>query len=271
MCSGSSVWAGRKPISELHALESLTETGTTFKSELHRIGYLGPVPCSHRSITTLSAHFELHIEQASRLERSSNTVGVVTGVQGMRWLSITIIGREGHAGSTALPERQDAMVAASTLVLYVQSEAKRVDGFGTVGFFKPRTESPNQITGEVRLMIDLRHQSDAVLDEQEANFKTFLQGLKRSDRISDFTFARTWDNPSVSFDPDALRCVRKAAANTAVGSSMDLISWAGHDSAETAHACPTAMIFVPSRDGISHNPKEWTDKEHWYVRSIRDV
>lgn len=265
MCSGSGVWAGRKSISDLYALESLAARGTTFESELQRIDYLGPIPCSHESPTKLSAHFELHIEQASRLERSSNTVGVVTGVQGMRWLNITITGREGHAGSTVLSERQDALVAASKLVLYVESEAKRVNGFGTVGFLKPRTESPNQIVGGVHLMVDLRHAENNTLDEQEANFRSFLQHLKQSGRISNFTFVRTWDNPSVSFDSDALLCVREAAANTTSGAWMDLISWAGHDSAETAHVCPTAMIFVPSKDGISHNPAEWTDKEHWYV------
>lgn len=114
-------------------------------------------------------------------------------------------------------------------------------------------------------MVDLRHPENNILDEQEAIFRSFLQDLKQTGRISNFTFVRTWDNPSVSFDSDALLCVREAAANTASGAWMDLISWAGHDSAETAHVCPTAMIFVPSKDGISHNPAEWTDKEHWYV------
>ncbi|KKY23189.1 putative beta-alanine synthase [Phaeomoniella chlamydospora] len=261
MCTGSSVWAGTKSQEGLHELASLTEDGITMRRELERLKFLGEIPSSHKAIP-LAAHFELHIEQAKRLERESKRVGVVTGIQGMRWYTVVIHGNEGHAGSTPMQDRQDALVAASKLVLEVEKEAKRVNGFGTVGFLKPRSDSTNTIIGEVRLAIDLRHPSESVLDEVEANFRQILKGLESETIGISSEFTRTWESEAVIFDAEAVDCVREAAAIVAgKDSCLTMYSCAGHDSAETARVIPTAMIFVPSKNGISHNPAEFTSQD----------
>ena len=261
MCSGSGVWAGTKTLDSLHALESLTEGGVTMGSELERLGFLGQTKCSYKE-NKLAAHFELHIEQAKRLEQTEKRVGVVTGVQGMRWYEVVIQGKEGHAGSTPMADRKDALVAASKIVLEVEKEAKRINGFGTVGFLKTRSEAPNTIVGEVKLTIDLRHPEEKTLDEVQHNLQRFLDQLESETKALRTNMKQTWGSEAVSFDNDALDCVRQAAANVAgQGSCMEMYSCAGHDSAETARVVPTAMIFVPSKDGISHNPAEWTSQE----------
>lgn len=228
MCSGSSVWADAKPLRDLHSLASLTEPGKTMKSELEQISYLGPVPCSYKA-NPLSAHFELHIEQASHLEETSTNIGIVSGVQGMRWYEVNITGREQHAGSTPMHVRRDAMVAASKLVLHVEKAATEYEGYGTVGYLKAGSDSPNTIVGSVRLMIDLRHPSEASLDEIESGFNSFLDSLRAETKGLETTIERVWENGAVAFDREAVQCVALAAEAVCGGSRTRMISCAAHD------------------------------------------
>lgn len=260
MCSGSNVWSGTKSISDLHSLSSLTEPEKTMKSELTAIGYLGSTKCSHKVIP-LAAHFELHIEQACRLEDSGNEIGAVTGVQGMRWYEVHIYGKEGHAGSTLMELRADAMVATAKLILFVQQEAEKQHAFGTVGFVKPKSESPNTIIGEVKLVIDLRHPSEQTLDKIEATFQEFLIGLEVETKGLKTSFCQTWKNVAAEFDVLAIQAVQEAAMSVVGSSWKQMISYAAHDSAETAKVVPTAMIFIPSLKGVSHNPAEYSTPE----------
>ncbi|KAG9245334.1 hypothetical protein BJ878DRAFT_23011 [Calycina marina] len=257
MCSGSSVWADNKVLDKFHNLQSFTEPGKTMRSELATIQYLGDTKCCHVT-NKLAAHFELHIEQATVLEKTGKQIGVVTGIQGMRWFRIKIVGAEGHAGSSPMSTRVDAMVAAAKIILHVDETARRVNGFGTVGCLKPASIATNTIVGSVELISDFRHASDKTLDEVEAGLQTLLRELEIETPGLTTEMKVSWLNTAIDFHEDAIECVEQAAKSVCGESHLKMISRAAHDSAETAKVSPTAMIFVPSRNGISHNPEEYT-------------
>ncbi|KAJ0426792.1 hypothetical protein BJY00DRAFT_270997 [Aspergillus carlsbadensis] len=266
MCAGSGVWSGTESLTECHNLAAIElsakgETPLTMGSELRRIGYLGDTPASYVQ-NALSAHFELHIEQGSLLEKTEKKVGVVSGVQGMRWYAIQCQGREAHAGATPMDERADALLVLAKFTLRVEELSVREGAFGTVGVMRTKTNSTNTVPGGAFCTLDLRHRSEEVLDRIEAELRQYLSQLA-TDRSGIYvTMERTWSKRSVEFDQVARNCVRAAAIdNAGEAMIMDMISYAGHDSAETATVVPTAMIFVPSRGGVSHNPAEYTAEE----------
>ncbi|KAL3444613.1 hypothetical protein BJX65DRAFT_319944 [Aspergillus insuetus] len=270
MCSGSGVWSGTESLTECHDLAAIEshaegETALTMGSELRRIGYLGDTPASYVQ-NTLSAHFELHIEQGSLLEKTRKKVGVVSGVQGMRWYTIHCEGREAHAGATPMDQRADALVVLAKFAVRVEELSIRDGAFGTVGVMRTKTNSTNTVPGGAFCTLDLRHRSEKVLDCIEAELRHYL-GQLATDRSGIYVIMeRTWSKRSVEFDQVARNCVRAAAIDNAGGGMiMDMTSYAGHDSAETATVVPTAMIFVPSRGGVSHNPAEYTAEEEWWV------
>lgn len=272
MCSGSGVWSGAEKLSECHALipmelqssSSPESSGSiNMATELRRIKYLGKTQCSD-SYNPLSAHFELHIEQGPQLEKTQKKVGVVEGVRGMRWYSIDCKGREAHAGATHMTDRADALVVLAKFVVKVEELAKKHDEFGTVGVMRTKTSSINTVPGGAFCTLDLRHWSDDTLDLIESKLRTLLKQQEDDVPGIKVSMDRTWCKRSVRFDQAARQCVRDAACATVDESLvMDMISYAGHDSAETAHVVPTAMIFVPSKGGISHNPAEFTSQEDW--------
>ncbi|KAK4865126.1 hypothetical protein LT330_001749 [Penicillium expansum] len=261
MCTGSGVWSEAELISEAHDLADLSDSSVTMASELRRINYLGTTPCSYQK-NPLSAHFELHIEQGSKLEQQGQKLAVVKGVQGMRWYQIRCKGREAHAGAMPMASRADALVALAKFAVKVEELSLRESAFGTVGVFKTGTSSPNTVPGSAFCTLDLRHSSEEVLDKIEGDLRSYLQKVESDREGLSIEMEQTWGKKGVEFDPVALRCVRDALKNVAGQSMVDEFeSCAGHDSAETAKVTPTAMIFTPSKDGISHNPSELTSEE----------
>ncbi|KAL3459564.1 beta-alanine synthase [Aspergillus heterothallicus] len=266
MCAGSGVWSGTESLAECHDLASIEalsdgESPLTMRTELQRINYLGNTPCSHVE-NPLSAHFELHIEQGSLLEKAMKRIGVVRGVQGMRWYAIHCLGREAHAGATPMSERADALVVLAKLTVKVEELSIREGAFGTVGVMRTKTNSTNTVPGGAFCTLDLRHQSEEVLDRIETGLRQYLFQLAEDRAGISVTMERTWSKRSVGFDKVTRACVQAAAIENAGHSmTMDMVSYAGHDSAETATVVPTAMIFVPSRGGVSHNPAEYTSAE----------
>jgi beta-ureidopropionase / N-carbamoyl-L-amino-acid hydrolase len=238
---------------EAAVLATRDRAGTSFGEALDAIGYRGDVPLGGRP---MSAMFELHIEQGPILEREACAVGVVTGVQGMRWYEITVAGTEAHAGPTPMGVRRDALVGAADVVRLVREVglAHGPDGVATVGLMEVRPNSRNVVPGEVFLAVDLRHPQEAALDGMEAALREGLaahlgpQGLGHAcDRI--------WHAPPVPFDEGLIGHVR-AAAGRLGHAHRDIVSGAGHDAANIARVAPTTMIFVPCRDGVSHNEAE---------------
>jgi N-carbamoyl-L-amino-acid hydrolase len=232
--------------------------GTTFGAALEAIGYLGTEPCGQHPLT---AFFELHIEQGPLLEAESKEIGVVTGVQGLRWYEVTVTGQDAHTGATPMHMRKNALLGAARLIERVDAIARSHAplGVGTVGLLEVKPNSRNVVPGEVFFCVDLRHPEAGVLDSMEQMLIASLSEICDPLELG-VTMARIADVAPVRFDPDCIEAVRaSAAANNFT--ARDIISGAGHDAAYVARVAPAAMVFVPCRGGISHNEAEFSSKE----------
>jgi N-carbamoyl-L-amino-acid hydrolase len=252
----SGVFAGA--FTKEYAYSREDRTGKKFGEELQRIGYNGPERCGARKF---AAMFELHIEQGPILENEGKMIGVVTGVQGMRWYEVNVTGEESHAGSTPMPIRKDALLAAARMIEAVNAAALAHPPLAvtTVGLIESRPNSRNVIPGSVFFTIDVRHPDDALLATIESELDAALRRLAAQSRVA-VAFERVWESPAVHFDRNCIAAVRDAAA--ALGyPSREIVSGPGHDSAYVARVAPTSMIFVPCEKGISHNELERIEPE----------
>ncbi len=250
---GSGVYAGVFDRAYADARED--RQGVTFGAALDGIGYRGTAKAGS---VTFGAMFELHIEQGPILEAEAKTIGVVTGVQGMRWYEATVTGRDAHTGSTPMHLRRNALVGAARLVEAVDRIAHdhAPSAVGTVGLMEVKPNSRNVIPGEVFLTVDFRHPDDAVLDRMEADLAVAMRTIPAALGL-EVDWKKVWDSPAVRFDPDCIAAVRSGAAKA--GFPMrDMVSGAGHDAAYVARVAPTTMIFVPCAGGLSHNEAEST-------------
>lgn len=231
--------------------------GETFATALEAIGYRGEVKAG---AVEIGAMFELHIEQGPILEVEGAAIGVVQGVQGMRWFDLEVYGTAAHTGSTPMGMRRNALLGMARIIDGIDRIAKGYpDAVGSIGFLDITPNSHNVIANKVRATIDLRHHDDAVLDPLEAEVKALIAAVVAD---LDLTYALRPISrvPAIAFHPDLIASVRRAAE--AAGLTMrDIISGAGHDAAHVAAVAPTTMIFVPSEKGLSHNPAEFTSKD----------
>jgi N-carbamoyl-L-amino-acid hydrolase len=254
-CMGSRVFAGALTREEAEA--SADRSGTTFGQAIREIGYVGEAPIGG---IKFSGYFELHIEQGPVLEAEEKTIGVVHGIQGQRWYEVTLRGRESHAGTTPMPLRKDALLAASEIICRIADIAREQapSSVGTVGLIEARPNSRNVVPGEVFFSVDLRNPIAHVIDTLEKNFYSVLEETRAQG--FDIEVRKTWDQPPIAFDEACIAAVREAA--TASGLPMrEMVSGAGHDAGYISTVAPTAMIFVPCKDGISHNEDESATKQ----------
>src|SRR6266536_15724 len=254
--TSSGVFAGA--FDRAWAVARQDRSGESFGAALETIGYRGPEPCGAHP---LSAFFELHIEQGPILEAEAKDIGIVTGVQGMRWYEANVIGQDAHTGATPMHLRKNALIGAARLVERVDAIARKYPplAVGTVGSLEVRPNSPNVVPGEVRFTVDFRHPETAVLDAMERAFFSAVDELCGPLRL-EATATKIWDQPPVAFDAGCIAAVREAAAQSGF-SAREIFSGAGHDAAYVARVAPTAMIFVPCREGISHNEAEFSSKQ----------
>jgi beta-ureidopropionase / N-carbamoyl-L-amino-acid hydrolase len=229
--------------------------GRRFDTELERIGYKGAEPVGTRKI---GAMFELHIEQGPILEAEQKMIGVVTGVQGMRWYEVNVRGQSAHTGATPMHLRKNALLGAARMVEAINTVAMdhAPDAVATIGLMEVQPNSRNVVPGDVFFCVDMRHPDDAVLDRMEAEFRSVLPKVMEPLGLS-FDEKCIWSNPAVRFHPELIDCVRKAATRSGYG-MRDMVSGAGHDAAYIARVAPTTMIFVPCAGGVSHNETEST-------------
>jgi hydantoinase/carbamoylase family amidase len=260
----SGVWSTKSstPLGACWGLQD--KDGKPMKQALEEIGYLGQTKCDYRE-NGLECHFELHIEQGPILERESKSVGIVTSVQGMKWYAVRVSGVEGHSGTTPMPDRSDALVTASRLITAVRDAALNTKlGVATVGVVKSDTASQATIPGGIYFIIDIRCSTDDMVEQLAvAIFEAFDGIIASENNSTSYAIQRTWGLPESKFHDRCIDAVRVSALES-VGADqiMDMKSKAGHDSAWTSRVCPTSMIFVPSKGGISHNPNEYTSPEH---------
>ncbi|ORY15433.1 hypothetical protein BCR34DRAFT_558808 [Clohesyomyces aquaticus] len=260
----SGVWSTKSSTRLEACWATQDQEGLLMKQALKEIGYFGSVLCDYRE-NGLECHFELHIEQGPFLERANKTVGVVTSVQGMKWFAVRVTGVEGHSGTTPMPDRSDALVTASRLITAVRDTARQTElGVATVGVINSDTSSQATIPAGVDFIIDIRCPTDDMVDQlATAVFKAFDSVVQEEGNGTAYEIKRTWGLPESKFHTRCIDAVRASALKeVSEDQIMDMKSRAGHDSAWTSRVCPTSMIFVPSKDGISHNPNEYTSPEH---------
>jgi beta-ureidopropionase / N-carbamoyl-L-amino-acid hydrolase len=228
--------------------------GKTFGEELSRIGYKGGEKAGAR---TFGAMFELHIEQGPILEDEGRMIGIVQGVQGIRWYEVTVTGEEAHT-ATPMRLRKNALLGAARVIERIDAIASEhaPDAVGTVGLIENRPNSRNVVPGEVFFTVDFRHPDEKVLDEMERKFRASLSAIMEPLKLG-YGETRIWHSPAVEFAPELIECVRAGAAKAGL-TSRDMISGAGHDAAYIARVAPTTMIFVPCAGGVSHNEAEST-------------
>ena len=253
----SGVFAGA--FDEEWASSRTDRAGTTFRSALEAIGYLGPQRCGDHP---LSAFFELHIEQGPILEAENTAIGIVRGIQGIRWFEATIHGQDAHTGATPMHLRKNALLGASRLVDRIEAIARSYAplAVGTVGLLEVKPNSPNVVPGEVFFTVDLRHPETPVLDAMESAWLDTANDICGALALQIET-KKILDLQPVRFDPTCIECVRKAALSSGLP-AREIISGAGHDAGYVSRVAPSTMIFVPCRGGISHNEAEFSSFEH---------
>ena len=250
---GSLVYAGGLAVED--ALATIGTDGTQLGEELARIGYAGP---HEPGFLRPRAYLELHIEQGPVLEREGLPIGAVENLQGISWQRVTIEGVANHAGTTPMSMRQDAGYAAARLVTFLRDRAAASNAptVATVGCMAFEPNAINVIPSRATFTVDLRDPDEARLQREEAALAAYLKELAVAEGVT-ITTERLARFEPVIFDRGIVEQVERAAARRGLPCRR-MTSGAGHDAQMMARICPTAMIFVPSKGGVSHNPEEHT-------------
>ncbi|HZA76635.1 MAG TPA: Zn-dependent hydrolase [Acidimicrobiales bacterium] len=254
---GSLVYVGGMPLED--ALDIVAIDGAVLGDELQRIGWAGdaavPGPAPH-------AYVELHIEQGPVLEEAGVTIGAVTGVQGISWQELTVTGQSNHAGTTPMRLRRDAAYVAAETTALVRGLATDLGGHqvATVGRLDLHPDLVNVVAARATLTVDLRNTDEAALVEVERRLREEVARLAATEGC-EVAWRRLARFEPVDFDPAVVDQVESTAQRLG-HTVMRLPSGAGHDAQMLARVCPTGMVFVPSRGGVSHNPAEFTEPEH---------
>jgi len=254
---GSGVFA--KAFTLEHAYAAKDTEGLTVQGELERIGYIGSEePGAH----PIGSYFETHIEQGPVLEDHDVTIGVVNAVLGIKWYDCVVTGMEAHAGPTPMALRKDALQVAAKLMLEVVAVAHRhpPHGRGTVGMVHVHPNSRNVIPGQVKFSIDLRNNTDELVEAMDADIRATAARISAESGLT-ITIELVSHYPAQPFHPDCVEAVGRAAKKLGY-SNMPAVSGAGHDAVYMAKLAPAGMIFIPCKDGISHNEIEDAKPEH---------
>ena len=253
---GSLVYAGGLPLEE--ALQIRGFDGSILGEELRRIGYAGAVPCGE---IAPAAYVELHIEQGPVLEQQGLTIGAVENLMGICWQEITVRGQANHAGTTPTTLRRDAGLAAAKIVCLLRELALQYGDAqrATCGMLRLEPNAINVIPEKAVLSIDLRYSDPGLFRRAQQQLAAYLETLAAEDGMA-VDVRELVNLDPVQFDPGIVTTIWESAKALSYPARR-MTSGAGHDAQMMARICPTAMIFVPSRDGISHNPAEFTAPE----------
>jgi N-carbamoyl-L-amino-acid hydrolase len=254
---GSLVFAGGLPLAD--ALDRTSIDGRRLGDELARIGYAGNAALP---LVRPQAHVELHIEQGPVLDAEGITIGAVENLQGISWQELSIEGQANHAGTTPMRLRHDAGHAAAAIGAFVRTLARELGGtqVGTMGSLSLHPNLINVIASNAKLTVDLRNTDEAALQEAERRLAAFLAQLASDEGVA-IRARRLARFEPVTFDARVVALITRVAGRLG-HTCRPMTSGAGHDAQMMARLCPTAMVFVPSVKGISHNPAEHTAPEH---------
>ena len=253
---GSLVFAGGLDADRALAIRGVD--GTVLGEELERIGYLGS---EEPGFISPQAFVELHIEQGPILDAEGIRIGAVNDLQGISWFKITVEGRQNHAGTTPTSMRIDAGLAAAKVNVFLRERCLLPGSrtVATVGTCALEPNAVNVIPERAVFTVDLRNPDEERLKAEESALMNYLRDMEKTDRVRVRVERMSRFKP-VLFDETIVRAVEKAAAGRGL-SCRRITSGAGQDAQNMALLCPTAMIFVPSVGGISHNPQEYTRPE----------
>ena len=250
--AGSLVFSGERSIDWLYSLED--DDHLTFGDELRRIGYVGDTPIGN---SPFDSYFELHIEQGPILYEAGIPVGVVVGGYAAKGMNVIFRGQTGHVGPTPMNRRHNALVGAAKYLTAVNDIGWRFAPIGKATASRVRVW-PNKngiIPSYTEVTVDMRHQDPEQTDQMHlAN----LQALERcaKEAFVEFELQAEWNfGGDIRFDSQCITNIRNAAIALDVP-TMDIYSQAGHDAYVISYSTPTAMIFTPCVDGISHNRAE---------------
>jgi N-carbamoyl-L-amino-acid hydrolase len=255
---GSEAFTGERSLAAIRAIRDAE--GTSVGEALDRLHAAFPEIALKPLGFPVAAYLELHIEQGPVLEAEGRVIGVVTGIQGKKTFEVTVSGAEGHAGTLAMAERRDAVAAFARIVTALNAEIGAFDALikSTIGRVRVEPNAPSVVPSRVVFSVDLRHPDNAVLDATGGRLTAICheQAGPCTAEVRPLVSA-----PSNDFDHRLRALIAKAAADQSFP-AMDLLSAAGHDARHLAKVCPSAMIFIPCRDGLSHVEHEWAEPAH---------
>jgi len=254
---GSIIVKGSSPVEAAWDARDLKDPSVRLKEELERIGYLGELdPTSFRP----SAFVELHIEQGPILEMEGLQIGVVENVQGINWVEFNITGQSNHAGTTPMDLRKDAGQVASRIATYCRDLVSEYSTLrATAGLIEYHPNLINVVSGRSRITADLRSPDKHVIMGAENTLIHFAREATMLEGCSMETKNLTLVDP-VHFDDNVVAAIEKSA-NELSYTNKRMMSGAGHDAQLMAGVCPAAMIFIPSKNGISHSVEEYSSDE----------
>jgi N-carbamoyl-L-amino-acid hydrolase len=249
--TGSAVFSGALALED--ALAQPAHDGPTYGAELDRLGLAGDLPVGGRPV---EAYFEGHIEQATRLQGAGAAIGVVQQGQGLRAWRATILGSESHAGTTPMDRRRDALVTAARVVeLANRFGRESAATLVTVGNLTVEPNARSVIPGRVVLVIDIRHPDAGTLVRHTHDLLADVRELVADDAL-ELELTEILSIDPLPFDRGCNEAIERAAA--ALGhASVPLVSGAVHDAMYLARVAPTALMFIPCLDGVSHHPAEY--------------
>ncbi|TPJ62467.1 Zn-dependent hydrolase [Mesorhizobium sp. B2-6-1] len=252
----SGVFAG--VLDQADVYEHTDKNGKKFGEELERIGWKGTEKVGDRKI---HAFFELHIEQGPILEDEGIDIGVVTHGQGLKWLQVTLTGKEAHTGSTPMPKRRNAGLGMARVIELVHEIAMdyQPDAVGAVGHMEVYPNSRNIIAGRTVFTIDIRSPEKEVLDAMDGRIREGIDTICEALDIQ-YKIEQVGHFDPVTFDKGCVKAIRDAADRLGY-THRNIVSGAGHDACWINRVAPTAMVMCPCVDGLSHNEAEEISKE----------
>lgn len=229
----------------------------TFEQALNDAAYMG---MKANRLKAAANYVELHIEQGPILEREGKNIGIVHGIQGLTRINVKVIGLTNHAGGARMEGRKDALLVASHMIIAANKITQEIEGLRiTVGKIDNYPNVINVIPGVVEFVVDVRHEQDRLKNDGVLLVQERLKQIAVEHSVQCETYL-DWAYDTVDFDQRMVKSIERVTKSLAY-SSMDIYSGPGHDAKYMSTFTPTAMIFVPSVDGISHNEKEWTKDE----------
>ena len=254
---GSLAFTGDLSVEEALAVTGFD--GSHFGTELKRIGYTGDFSCAS---VRPHAYVELHIEQGPLLEKEGVRIGAVEAITGISWQEVTLRGAANHAGTTPMDLRHDAGFVAARVISYLRDLAAALGPAqrATCGSIAFKPDVINVVPGEVKMTVDLRNTDEAVLRQAGERLGAFIERAAKEEGVTAVARQLVYVPPA-QCDPGVVTVIEAAAAELGL-SCRRMPSGAGHDAQILARHFPAAMIFIPSRGGVSHSPAEHSSPEN---------